>query len=95
MKYCNRERRTERFVTLMLALVFVMTSVILISFADHHKEQKYMSYIVRPGDTLWKLADEYGGNYSIREVIEMIRMKNRIIGSTIYAGDIVLIPILE
>jgi Tfp pilus assembly protein FimV len=51
-------------------------------------------YLVRPGDTLWEIADEHGpDDRDVRDVIEAIRRLNRIDGSIIQPGQVLEIPV--
>ena len=48
-------------------------------------------YVVKPGDTLWVIADEhYGGDP--REAIWAIKERNRLRTSTISPGAVLVLP---
>ncbi len=49
---------------------------------------------VRPGDSLWTIAEMYnGGRTDIRETIQEIKNYNRLRESTLYPGQVLLIPL--
>lgn len=84
----------ERIVTMGIAVVCIICSIMFVSFAERFQKEeiKYFSYVVQKGDTLWEIADIYAGDRKVRDVIEMIRSKNQIRGTVIYANDMILIP---
>lgn len=89
-------RTKELIISLVFALVMILSSVLFVAFAaSQTTEVEYMGYIVKAGDTLWSIADEHAGNHNLKDVIALIKEKNEMRDSTIYAGDIILVPILS
>lgn len=87
--------KKEIIVKIVLTLILIAFTLILVTFADSHAEMKYRSYVVKAGDTLWGLAHRCSNHVSIPETIQVIREKNGIVGSTIYCGQIIELPIFE
>lgn len=87
--------KKEIIIKIVMTLILIAFTVILVTFADSQEDIKYRSYVVKAGDTLWGLADSCCGNISISDAIEIIRDKNHIVGSTIYCGQIIELPIFE
>lgn len=51
-------------------------------------------YRVKPGDTLWGIAREFGpANVDIRQTVAVIKKLNGITGSEIMAGQVIEIPV--
>lgn len=49
--------------------------------------------VVRPGDTLWTIAREYGpANRDIREVVDWIRVRNELGSRPIRPGEVLVVP---
>lgn len=52
--------------------------------------------VVRPGDTLWAIARQYGpANRDIREVIDWIRVHNQLGSRPIRPGEVLVVPTAE
>ncbi|RXT08150.1 LysM peptidoglycan-binding domain-containing protein [Ammoniphilus sp. CFH 90114] len=49
-------------------------------------------YTVKPGDTLWGIAGQYYPERTREEAVQMIKEKNRLSGTTIHAGQSILLP---
>jgi nucleoid-associated protein YgaU len=50
------------------------------------------SVVVRPGDTLWSLATSVAGDDDVRLVVERIRQVNRLHGSALTPGQVLVLP---
>lgn len=87
--------KKEMLFKIVLTLILIAFTLIIVTFADSHTEMKYRSYVVKSGDTLWGLAHQCSNHFSIPDTIQIIREKNEIIGSTIYCGQIIELPIFE
>lgn len=83
----------EFIIKLVLTLVLLACTIIIVTFAEGREEMKYRSYVVKSGDTLWSLAYSCSKEMSIPDTIDIIRNKNHIIGTTIYCGQIIELPI--
>lgn len=76
--------------TIAVALVLLLASAVQATGRVAATEE----YLVRPGDTLWEIADEHGpDDRDVRDVIEAIRRLNRIDGSIIQPGQVLEIPV--
>jgi len=54
---------------------------------------EYIDVVVKPGDTIWKIAKEYKDDHKdIREVVYIISKINKIDNSMIYSGQVIKIP---
>lgn len=51
---------------------------------------------VKPGETLWKIADQYNDQYGLRliKMLDLIVEFNELESDKLYAGQILKIPIL-
>lgn len=80
-----------------LATMLILTCCGFSSVKNHVTSAEDAQYIlvhVKPGDTLWSIAlDNNSGNKSIRSFVHDIQKYNKLNGSTIYAGDELVIPL--
>ncbi|WP_035166527.1 LysM peptidoglycan-binding domain-containing protein [Caloramator sp. ALD01] len=82
----------------LLAVICIVSSFTIIStsFMNYTKKkekiQKYETYVVQAGDTLWKIAKQYRPNEDPRKVIYEIRKHNGIT-PIIYPGQVIEIPV--
>jgi nucleoid-associated protein YgaU len=52
-----------------------------------------VSVVVHPGDSLWSIAQRHAGpGTDVRAVVDAVRDLNGMTGSTLLAGDVVLVP---
>ncbi len=51
------------------------------------QEQPYITYTVRPGDTLWLIANRYG------TTVDAIKSLNGLIGNNLSIGQVLRIPV--
>ena len=89
---------------LCLAAAAIIIAIVLFNVSDISgfsgntaKEKSYKYYtsiIIRKGDTLWSIAEEYMTEEydGIEEYIREIRRVNHICGDKIYAGEYLAIP---
>lgn len=56
------------------------------------KIAEIVEYLVQKGDTRWSIAEKTGFNVDIREIVYRIKVLNNLDSSTIYPGDVLLIP---
>lgn len=61
--------------------------------AEGKKEVQYQEVVIQTGDTLWKISQKYKSEREdIRDYVALIQQINKV-GSIIYPGDILLLPI--
>lgn len=71
-------------------------AVLLIGSLRPEKATRYEPYIIRSGDTLWDIAKEFTPeDRDCRDTIAEIEEVNDIENSTIYAGQVIIVPIYE
>ena len=80
---------------MLFVSVLVLLSVIAFSqlsvFADKEKAE-YISYIVRPNDSLWSIAKTYGNNDDIRKTVYEIEKINGVDSDSLKVGIRLFIP---
>lgn len=93
-----KNKRKENIRKKTIFFVFFIGSLLLISFfmtsyagADN---TRLIEYRVDPGDSLWEIAREYKNpDMDIREYIYLIKKTNKLNGSHIVAGQLLMIPV--
>ncbi len=50
------------------------------------------SVVVEPGDTLWSIAESVAGGADVRDVVDRIQELNRLEGSSLVPGQVLLLP---
>ena len=50
------------------------------------------SVVVQPGDTLWSIAGSLQGDDDVREVVDAIQALNRLEGSSLVPGQVLILP---
>ncbi|MEV4643025.1 LysM peptidoglycan-binding domain-containing protein [Actinoplanes sp. NPDC049548] len=91
-------RLTRRGRVVVLTFFFLLASLAsavlwtTASRADEPQSGPLPTVIVQPDDTLWSIAERVAPNRAPREVIDDIQDLNGISGSTVYAGDALLVP---
>jgi len=81
----------------ILCIIFIITLGIglVTSSANSDKDLELIKVIVKPGDSLWLLAEKYDNNkMDLRKLIYNIKNINNI-GDTIYPGQIIEIPLYK
>ncbi len=76
------------FTISLIAFVLIYTNSVL-----GYKQTQYQSVVVKYGDTLWSIAERYGGNCDIREYIYNLKEINNLESSIISENTPILIPI--
>ncbi len=77
---------------ILLSIIFSYVTGNFMSVATTNQE--YLEITVAPGDTLWEIASQY--NYydeDIRQVLYNIKKTNQMTSSTIYPGEVLIIPV--
>jgi len=86
-------KNKERFYTFLAFIAIVFIGIFLICSTAHSSTVKnYILVKVSKGDTLWDIAEKYGGSKNIRKFIYEIRENNGLMDSTIYEGMTIEIP---
>lgn len=98
MKTTKRQRAKQRRAFMrgfILVMIVVSTLVSVTAFSDNRGE-KYAGYdevYVKPGDTLWSIAEShYDKNTDVREAIYAITECNELDDGMIYVGQKILLP---
>lgn len=102
MKSKKYKKKHKSFIVRWILKHRVMCSlglIILISLtwsqtkAEGKKEVQYQKVVIQTGDTLWKISQKYKSeSEDIRDYVALIQKINKI-GSIIYPGDTLLVPI--
>lgn len=98
------KRRRLVIVNRMRFIVATMLALILLSIIFSYitgnfmsvasTNQDYLEITVVPGDTLWEIASQYNYyNEDIRQVLYNIQSTNQMTSSTIYPGQVLIIPV--
>ena len=93
MKY-RIVNKTRFFIfCLTVCLLAGLTAAALFSHASAVDKKTYQKIEVKPGETLWSIAAEYGDpDEDIRNTICDIQKLNGLSGSLIYAGQTLTVP---
>ena len=60
-----------------------------------HPEPRYRTYVVRPGDTVWAIAQRVAGpEADPRPLVDAIEQRNAIDG-TLLAGEVIRVPVSD
>ena len=95
----NRKRRMrkraafrKRCISLLVMIVLAI-SVFGVCNAFGETHVKTETVVVKSGSTLWSIASDVDSNKDIRELVYEIQELNEIKGNSIYAGQVIEIPI--
>ena len=92
-RVANKSRFTAFVAITVVALAFLITSVLGLNTASGASTQQYVQIKVQSGDTLWTLAREYGpSDMDVRNVIYEICRLNGITAADLQAGQYITIP---
>lgn len=75
-----------------LLLVVAMTFTVSFALEEPEKPDRYSLHYVRPGDTLWGIAQQYLPGMDPRIAIEWISETNGLEGAVIKPGDVLNVP---
>ncbi len=90
MKLTKKGKRCLVFVSVVVLLtVFAISSLNVTATKEDRGE--YFSYIVQPNDSLWSIAEEFGGGGDIRRTIHEIQSVNQLESSNLKVGTRLLI----
>lgn len=92
----RRKNKVMTFLFLILTIISIFAigfRIFEVSAAEKElKTAETVEYLVQKGDTLWGIAEKTGFNVDIREIVYRIKVLNNLDSSTIYPGDVLLIP---
>ncbi|HHW30520.1 MAG TPA: LysM peptidoglycan-binding domain-containing protein [Clostridiaceae bacterium] len=83
----------RRFIVIVAMALMIISTLIFSASAQGFKEINYITVKIQKGDTLWSIAEKYGGNSDIRKYIFEIKKANNLLNSQIYEGDELKIPV--
>lgn len=90
MKLTRKGKKCLVFVSVLILLSVFALSQISVS-ADKERPD-YISYIVRPNDSLWSIAEEYGNDDDIRKTVYEIQKLNGVEADSLKVGTRLFIP---
>lgn len=77
----------------LVALALICSPLCAVSVGWPKGSGPVTQVVVQPGDTLWAIAKQYGPpNEDTRSVIYRIKQANRLDGSLIRPGEVLLVP---
>jgi LysM repeat protein len=88
---------SARLRALSIISITVVVVLLLLASASHATGEvtETFDYRVRPGDTLWQIAEEHGPeNRDPRAIIATIERINDLNGGVLQAGQILEIPVI-
>jgi len=88
-------KNKKRFYLFVIILSIIFSSV---AFAANVKGEdtltdKYISVVVKKGDTLWDIARKYNQSGDVRKYIRKVERINNLTDSLIYEGDVLKLPV--
>lgn len=90
----NKNYRRIRSITLLLIIIFTITSFINNINTNEEVYTRDYVYTVEPNDTLWDIAKTFNYNGDdIRQVVFEIKESNELYDGNIYPGQILTIPV--
>ena len=91
-------KEDKKLIKKALIFTFVLALVLFIFIkATEPKAEDWEYHTVQPGDTLWSIATEYNPDFNddVRYITYEIKKVNGMTSSTVYVGEILLVPIME
>ena len=99
MKRRNKRQMKIRMIKILLTAIVIVTTILsfsALSNGDKKSYDKFEEVYVRPGDTLWSVAEDfYGSNIDLREAVYMIKECSEIESSSLSIGQRLLVPVLD
>lgn len=97
MKKKYRIANRKKFISSTALLLFLSFCLLAIPFkliqADGLQERQYMELVVKPGDTLWEIAESQNLGCDLRETIFEIKETNHLSANMLQAGQKILVPV--
>ncbi len=97
MKKSYRIANRKKFISSTALLLFLSFCLLSVPFkliqAEGIQEKQYIEVVVKPGDTLWEIAESQNLDRDLRESIFEIKETNRLSGNIIQPGQTILVPV--
>ena len=86
--------RRRRVVALaVLVVVMSLPAAAVAMRPGGRQEPATTTYVVRPGDTLWGIAERVGGRRDPREVVTSIARASRVDPGSLVPGQVLIVPV--
>lgn len=92
MKKKYRLGNKKRFFSFLFVLFIAIMLAGSVVAAAGNERAECRTVTVRPGDTLWDIAQENAGNKDIRKYVYNLKKANQLEDATIYAGQKLYLP---
>ncbi|MGI5838292.1 MAG: cell division suppressor protein YneA [bacterium] len=91
-----RLKNGRRLISVVLVFAAALLALCAVTRTEVNAQDsaELLRIVVRPGDTLWDIAGEYGrgGQIDIRRFIHQIRKTNNLMTSDLTPGQVLYIP---
>ncbi len=91
MKLTKKGKKCLLFVSVLVLLTVLAFSQLSV-LANRIEEPEYIAYIVQPEDSLWSIAEEFGGGEDIRKTVYEIQKLNGVNSGSLEVGTRLFIP---
>ncbi len=91
MKLTKKGKKYLLFVSVLVLLTVLAFSQVSV-LANRIEEPEYIAYIVQPEDSLWSIAEEFGGEEDIRKTVYEIQKLNGVHSDSLKVGTRLFIP---
>ncbi len=92
-KIANR----RKFITSTALLLFISFCIFSVPLrlvqANGMQEKQYREIVVKPGETIWKIAESQNQDRDVRETVFEIFETNHLSSHTIRPGQTILVPV--
>lgn len=86
-----RSKQQVENIIIAFILALLLAIVIFVSGLQYRTPNTTTSYVVKPGDTLWEIAEMYAPTYHTGNVVYKIERLNGI-DADIYPGQVLEVP---